>query len=403
MNALVNPRRGIISPIFANNPNSWMADITAAFADFKAKHKNETAGLNAAIDDLNCKVASLAIGAGGAAPQSSGRARAALQNLGNFGRNGRAEALTEGFRVNAAMSVDSDPNGGYLAPDELSTELMRIQTNDSAMRRIARVVSTNSGAFMQPFTIGGTGSGWVSERQARPETEAFKLALIDVPAGEIYANPAITQNLLDDNAYDLGSYLATEIADGFNDQEGAAFITGDGVNKPKGFLAYTIVTAADATRAFGQLQYVPSKVAAALSDNSHNGGDVLIDLVYTLKAKYRANARWLMNSATAGIVRKLKDGEDRYLWQQALTEGQPSLLLGYPVEIDEGMPDIGADKFPIAFGDFLRGYLITDRQGVRILRDPFSNKPYVHFYSTKRVGGGLLDSNAIKLLKIAAT
>lgn len=398
--------RGLMAAHANGNPNAILAELTTAFNSFKDKQHGEVRSLQTAVDELNASVAALKIGGGGGSePGQTSGARAALRNLGEFGRTGNPDALTRGFQVNNAMSTDSSPDGGYLAPNELSAEIMRIQRNDSAMRRISRVIMTNSAAFKQPVSTGRMASGWVGEREARPETDAATLHLITVHSGEVYANPAVTQNLIDDSAYNLGEYIATEISEEFTAQEGSAFINGDGINKPRGFLTYEAVSDVDDSREFGKLQYVPTGVAAALSDSTHNGADALIDLTYALKAKHRRNANWLMNSKTAAIVRKFKTIGDTetYLWAQSIAAGQPNQLLGFPVEIDEDMPDIEADAFPIAFGDFQRGYIIADRTGVRILRDPFTAKPYVHFYSTKRVGGALLDSNAIKLLKVAAT
>lgn len=405
MHALHNRIRGLVAAF--NTPPvgaaAMLAEMQRRVDDFINRHAE-------AMDNVNTQIAALklgGVGGDGSIESRSAGARRAVQNLGKFGRTGRAEDLVEGFNINNAMSIDSDPNGGFTVPDELSSEILKVQRNDSAMRRLARVVSTRSTSFKQPMSVGGTDSGWVGEKQTRSETNTSDIALIDVPAGEIYANPAITRNLLDDSAYDLGAFIVGEIGDEFTAQEGAAFISGNGINKPRGFLDYDAVSTADASRAFGKLQYVATGDAngfIALDVNAgHFPGDCLIDLVYALKAKYRQNGTWLMNSATAAKVRKFKDGEGRYLWVDGLAAGQPDRLLGYPVEIDEDMSDTGANAYPIAFGDWQRGYLITDRVGVRILRDELTHKPFIHFYTTKRVGGGLLDSNAIKLLKCAAS
>lgn len=403
----VHPRmRGIMAAL-ANSTASpqatqVLAELNAAIEAFKVKQNGDMSAVTAAIDDLNGKLAALRIGpAGGGGPQGS--RKTAISALGTFARNGDQNALMAGLTPIAGMSTDSDPDGGYLISEETATEIMRTQAEGSAMRRIARVITSRAATYRQPISRGGTQSGWVGEREDRPRLDGSTLAMLEVVSGEIYAQPAATQSMLDDSAFNLGEFIELEIADAFNEQEAAAFITGDGNKKPRGFLSYNIVSTADAALPLGSLQYVPSGVAAALSDGSHNGGDALITLVYTLAARYRRNGTWLMNSLTAGVVRKLKDGEDRYLWQESLSAGEPPLLLGYPVEIDENMSDIGANAYPIAFGDFRRGYIIADRFGVRILRDPYTAKPYVLFYATKRVGGALLDHKAIKVLKIAAT
>ena len=216
----------------------------------------------------------------------------------------------------------------------------------------------------------------------------------------LYANPAASQAMLDDAAFDLESWLAGEIAMEFARAEGAAFVNGSGANQPKGFLAAPVSSAADGTRAFGSLQYVGSGDAAGLGTMMEL---VLVDLVHTMKAGHRQGASWLMNSATLAQIRKLKTADGAFLWQPGLVEGQPDRFLGYPVVEAEEMPDIAADSYSIAFGDFARGYLVVDRQGVRVLRDPYSAKPYVLFYTTKRVGGGVQNFEAIKLMKFAAS
>jgi HK97 family phage major capsid protein len=205
--------------------------------------------------------------------------------------------------------------------------------------------------------------------------------------------------MLDDAAFDLESWLADEIAIEFARAEGAAFINGTGADQPKGFLAAPTSAEMDAARAFGTLQYVVSGDAAGFDTAPELK---LIDLVHSLKAGHRQGASWVMNSATLAEVRKLKAADGSFLWQPGLMEGQPNRLLGYPVVEAEDMPDIAANALPIAFGNFRAGYLIAERTATSILRDPFTNKPFVHFYATKRIGGQVLDSDAIKLLKISA-
>ena len=401
MNANVRSPRGIVA-VRANAPD-LVSELTRSFASFKQRHDDRQTTIENSLDEISGQVAALRVGGGGAGAPDAAATRKALNAFGEFVQTGKPDAMN-GLRPQAAASTDSNPDGGYLVPKEVGESIIHRQLDFSPMRRLATVRPVNSDSFEQLINVGGGTAEWVGERQARPETDNPQWRALTFVAHEIYANPSVSQKLLDDSAFNVGSEVTTALSEDFDQKEGAAFISGDGVLKPRGFLSYgTPVTTADATRAFGVLQYVPSGVAAALSDGSHNGGDKLMDVVYKLRAGYRRNATWLMNSATAGIVRKLKDGEDRYLWQAPLALGQPPSLLGYPVEFDENMPDIGAGAFPIAFGDWKRGYMITDRVGVRILRDPFTNKPFVMFYATKRVGGGLLHSDAIKLLKIAAT
>lgn len=297
--------------------------------------------------------------------------------------------------VNGAAPGD----GGYAVPREIDTAIARQLMDISPIRAIAQVVQVGSAGYRKLITRGGTSSGWVSETAGRPETSTPSFAEIAPPFGELYANPAASQAMLDDAAFDLESWLAGEIAMEFARAEGTAFISGSGVDQPKGFLAAPKSESGDATRPFGTLQYVKSGEAADFSELAEV---TLIDLVHKLKAGHRQGACWVMNSATLAKIRKLKTTDGAFLWQPGLVEGQPDRLLGYPVVEAEHMPDVAAGNFPIAFGNFKAGYLIAERSATQILRDPFTNKPFVHFYATKRVGGQLLDSAAIKLLKIAA-
>ncbi len=308
----------------------------------------------------------------------------------NYLRHGRE---TEFKSLSATVLAD----GGYAVPREIDALIASELKEISPIRSIAQVVQTGSAGYRKLLATGGTASGWVSETAGRPETDAPKFAEIAPPTGELYANPAASQAMLDDAAFDLEGWLASEIAMEFARAEGAAFVNGSGVNRPKGFLAAPVSTASDAARAFGTLQYVGSGDAAGLGTMMEI---VLIDLVHTMKAGHRQGASWVMNSATLAEVRKLKTADGAFLWQPGLVEGQPDRLLGYPVVEAEDMPDIAAGAFPIAFGNFKAGYLIAERSATTILRDPFTNKPFVHFYATRRVGGQVLDSAAIKLLKI---
>lgn len=298
-----------------------------------------------------------------------------------------------------SVSGATPSDGGYAVPREIDALIAARLKNISPIRAIAQVVQTGSAGYRKLVTTGGTSSGWVSETAARPETATPSFAEIAPPSGELYANPAASQSMLDDAAFDLESWLADEIAMEFARAEGAAFISGNGINQPKGFLAADTSAAKDATRAFGTLQYIGSGNATGFDTSPEIK---LIDLVHSLKAGHRQGASWVMNSATLAQVRKLKAADGSFLWQPGLMEGQPNRLLGYPVLEAEDMPDIAAGTFPIAFGNFRAGYLIAERSATSILRDPFSNKPFVHFYATKRIGGQVLDSDAIKLLKISA-
>jgi len=298
-----------------------------------------------------------------------------------------------------ALSIGSNPDGGYLVPDETELEIARLLKDISPIRAIAgnRIVSTS--VYKKPISIAGPSVGWVGETDVRVETASQTLSEISYPTMELYAMPAATSAFLDDSAVDVGQWIADEVNAAFAEQETAAFINGDGVNKPSGFLSETIVD--EGIWSWGNIGYVPTGEAGALPLT--NESDVLIDLVYSLKSGYRQNANWVMNRATQAAVRKLKDADGNYIWQPALQPSGNASLLGFNLVEAEDMPDIAADSTAIAFGDFGRGYLVVDRAGVNVLRDPFSSKPYVLFYTTKRVGGGVSDFDAIKLLKFAAS
>jgi HK97 family phage major capsid protein len=289
--------------------------------------------------------------------------------------------------------------GGYVAPAELERQILRRLQATSPMRDICQVRTIGAGTFRKPVSTAGLAASWVAETAVRPETAAPTLDVIDFPAGELYASPAATQALLDDAYVNIDEWLAEEVQDAFAAQETAAFVAGDGVNKPKGLLAYT--AAADATATWGQVGYLATGVAGAWP--ASNPTDKLIDLIYAAKTQYRQNGRFVMNRRTVSAVRKFKDAQGNYIWNAALQPGQSASLLGYPVTEIEAMPDVAANGLAIAFGDFEKGYLIVDRAGVRVLRDPYSAKPHVLFYTTKRVGGGVQNFDAIKLLKFAVS
>ena len=303
-----------------------------------------------------------------------------------------------GLELKAGLSSASN-SGGYVVPPETERAIERRLMATSPMREIATVRTVAAGVFRKPVSTAGIASGWVAETADRPETDPATLALLEFPAADLYANPAATQSLLDDALVDLDEWLASEVEDAFAAQETTAFVTGDGTNKPKGFLAYD--TVADASHAWGKIGYVLSGAAGAFASTSP--ADKLIDLIYAPKAQYRPNGRFVMNRKTVSAVRKFKDADGNYIWSPATRPGETASLLGYPVTEIETMPDVASNSFAIAFGDFQRGYLIVDRAGVRVLRDPYSAKPYVLFYTTKRVGGGVQNFDAIKVMKFAAS
>jgi len=312
-------------------------------------------------------------------------------------RQGEAAGLK---RLEAkALSAGSSADGGYLVPQDTEFEIGRRLAEVSPIRAIAGNRQVSTTVYRKPFLITGAAVGWVGETAARAQTDSPTLAELSFPTMELYAMPAATQPLLDDSAVNIDEWLASEIDTAFAEQEGAAFVSGDGTNKPKGFLAYG--TVAESSWAWGSLGYVISGAAADFP--ASNPSDPLLDLVYAVKSGYRQNGSFVMNRRTQSEIRKMKDANGNYLWQPPAQAGGQASLMGFPLVEAEDMPDIGAGNFPIAFGDFRRGYLVVDRMGVRVLRDPYSAKPYVLFYVTKRVGGGVQDFDAIKLLKIAAT
>lgn len=298
-----------------------------------------------------------------------------------------------------AMSYGSGPDGGYLVPDETEAAIGKRLAALSPIRSIASVRQVSSAVLKKPFSVSGPAVGWVAETAARPQTAASTLAELQFPTMELYAMPAATASLLDDAVVDLDQWISSEVEAAFAEQEGTAFVTGNGTNKPKGFLDYTRV--AEASWVWGQIGYIATGVSGALP--ASNASDVLIDTVYALKAGYRQNATWVMNRKVQASIRKLKDADGNYLWQPPAAPGSRAMLMGFPLVEAEDMPNAAADATPVAFGDFSRGYLVVDRTGVRVLRDPYTAKPYVLFYTTKRVGGGVQDFDAIKLLKYGTT
>ena len=297
------------------------------------------------------------------------------------------------------LTTTTDADGGYLAPEPVERIISAAVRDISPIRQIASVREIGSTIFKKPVSHGGGTAGWVGETGGRVETRTPTLSSIDFPTMELYAMPAASQTLLDDAVVDVEQWLADEVQAEFAAQETAAFINGDGVTQPKGFLSETIKR--QSRRADNEIGYVASGADGDFS--AANPTDVLLDLIYTPKQAFRTNGRFVMNRSTVSTIRKFKDADGNYIWQPSLQAGGGATLLGYPVTEAEEMPTISSGSVAIAFGDFRRGYLIVDRQGVRVLRDPYSAKPYVLFYTTKRVGGGVQNFDAIKVLKFSAS
>jgi len=265
------------------------------------------------------------------------------------------------------------------------------------MRRLATVV-TSKGEYKRPLSKGGAGGGWVTEKGARAETDGPDLTLFSPPMQEIYAMPAVTQKLLDMSDFDVESWITEEVSDVFIETEGTGFITGNGVGQVKGIVDDDKMVA-NASWEYGKTGYIAGGHASLL-----NNADKLFDLQHALKPVYRQNGTFLMNDTTLSVIRKFKDGDGNYIWRPGLEAGSPDILLGKPIEIDDNMPDIGADAYPVAFGDFKKAYRIIDHvNGIRVLRDPYTSKGYVRFYTTKRLAAGISNYQAIKFMKIAAS
>ena len=322
--------------------------------------------------------------------------RASFEKWFRKGGEGNMDAVKQ-LAVQAGLSTLSDPDGGYLvAPPEFDQEIDRVAETISVMRRLCTVRPIGTSTYKKLVNMGGASSGWVAEKESRSETDTPTLREISLNTKEVYAEPGCTQISLDDATIDLPSWLADEVTVEFDEQEAEAFITGDGVAKPHGIAGYPFVP--NSSYEWGKVGYTAGGHANLL-----NNADKLIDLQHSLKSKYRNGAVWLMNDTTCSAIRKFKDGEGNYLWRPGLIEGKPDNLLGKPCEYDDNLDDIGANKYPLFFGNFKRAYMIIDRKGIRILRDPYTSKGNVLFYTTKRVGGGIVMFEALKALKIATT
>lgn len=312
-------------------------------------------------------------------------------------RSGEDDGLRGLDLEGKAMSTAVAGDGGYLVDPMTSETIRSVLDSTASIRSVANVVNVEAGSYDVLVDRGDMGTGWSSETGTQSETSTPAFERIMIALHELSAMPKASQRLLDDAAFDIDAWLAGRIAEKFTMAEAAAFIDGDGIDKPRGFLDHTI--ADNETWQWGEIGYVPTG-----ADGDFNGTvDPIIDLVYALPAPYRSNAVFVMNSKTAGAVRKFKDAEGRFVWADGLGAGQPARLMGYPVLIAEDMPDIDNDAPAIAFGDFSAGYTIAERPDVRVLRDPFSAKPNVLFYATKRVGGDVTDFAAIKVLRFSAS
>lgn len=383
---------------------SLIENLQKAFAEYKTEHTKQLDAVKAGLptSDVTAKVEKIGadLDALQKAVDDTNIKIAAAQMAG--GRQLKDKEYTEAFKshmrkgeVQASLSKGTDADGGYLAPVEWDRTVTDKLVLISPMRAISGTQTISTNGYTKLFNLGGTASGWVGETDARPNTNGPTFASLGFTTGELYANPAATQQLLDDSLIDLETWLAGEVQTEFARQEGAAFVAGDGTNKPNGILTYITGGANAAKHPFGAIQVVNSGAAAAITS------DGIMDIIYDLPSAYTGNARFIMNRATQGAIRKLKDGQGNYLWQPTYVAGQPATLAGFPLTEVPDMPDVAANATPIMFGDFKQGYLVIDRIGVRVLRDPFTNKPFVSFYTTKRVGGGVVNPEPLRALQVA--
>jgi HK97 family phage major capsid protein len=353
----------------------------------------ELDGMKSSLEGLEAKLNRPGVPGGGAQNNEH------KQAFDLFLRKGQDEGLRDLEAKTLQLGVPAD--GGYALPVDQDKQVLTLARNLSPMRQVCNVVTLGTSDYRKLVNLGGTSSGWVGETDARPATNTSQFAQITPFMGELYANPQVTQNMLDDAFFDVEGFLNGELAYEFSRAEGQAFLTGDGVKKPKGLLAYASAAADDGTRAFGTFQYLATGVAGDWA--ASNPGDALIALVHKLKAAHRAGAHWMLNKSLLAEIRTFKDANGNYLWQPSLQAGQPSTLCGYGAVENEDMPVKAANALALGFGHFKAAYTIIDRLGTRILRDPYTNKPYVSFYTTKRVGGMAVDTEAVKFLKFAAS
>jgi HK97 family phage major capsid protein len=355
------------------------------------KHSTALGELQKQLDEVQVKVQRKGGGGGDEDPKAKEKAEH-RKAFDGFLRKGATDGLGE--LQAKATTIGSDPEGGYAVPDSIDREIERFERDNTPMRQLAKVITVSNENYEKLVNQGGASSGWVDELEARAETTTPALAALKPYFGEIYSNPGSSQKALDDAMFDVEAWLAEEVGLEFGEQENDAFTRGSGVKKPKGILAYTLSTSVDGTRTFGQIQNVNS------GSSGNFVADKILDLIYALKRGYRDNAVMMMSALSVGAVRKLKDGQNNYLWQPTYVAGQPQMLAGYPVVENDDMPDPAAGSNSLVFGDIRRAYTIADVRGVRVLRDPFTAKPKVLFYTTKRVGGFLVNDRAVKVLTL---
>lgn len=300
--------------------------------------------------------------------------------------------------VRNLMEVGSDPAGGYTVTPDMSGRIIKKIFETSPARQLFSVMSIGTDAVEGLIDRDDLDTGWVGEKQARPETGTPDLGKWRIDVHEQYAMPKVTQKLLDDSSFDIESWLSARVADKFARVENTATFSGDGVNKPRGILTYSTAATADATRAWQVFEHIAAGGTTGITNT-----DFLINLVMALKAAYRTGANWTMNRKTLGYIRTLKDGNGNYLWQPDFGQRQGGTLLGYDIVEAEDMPDIASNALSVGFGNFKAAYQIVDRMGIRVLRDPYTEKGFVKLYTTKRIGGDALDFDAAKFMKFSVS
>lgn len=386
-----------------DDPKAMIGKLHAAFEEFKStneakgaekdaevqaklqKISDEMSTIEAALEESQRKLAAASLGGGAGGPVDPEH----QEQINAYMRAGTVPT------VQAALSEGTDSAGGYFVPVEWDRTITDKLKQRSPIRENSRVVTIGDRGFTRIYNDGVIGSGWVGETAARPETTTPGLSSLQFDTGEIYANPAVTQRMLDDADFDLEAWLTSEVDGEFAIQENIAFLSGNGTNKPFGILTYVTGGANAAKHPFGAITATTTAGAAAIT------GDEILTLIGSLPSERDTNSKFYMNRSTLFAIRKLKDGQGNYLWQPNYQAGDPAMLAGYPVVEVPGMPSIATGNTTVLFGDMEMSYLVVDRKGTIVLRDPFTNKPYVHFYTTKRVGGGVQNPEYMKALKQA--
>lgn len=404
-------KKGAADPLTTDRLDRVNAELTRIEKAYKSQleevekkmNRSTLAGTGARVDDVNLRSFNVALAAHS---QKNSRQPVALNAdqyseyrsaFGSFMRKDQRAISDTEYK---ALAAGSDPDGGYLCPDEMDSMIDRVVSSQGSLRGLATVRPIGVGMYKKlATTSGASAGGWGSEATAPSESGTPALKELEFVPGLLWAEPRATVQLLEDSAQNVESWLADEVGLTFAEQESSAFISGSGINRPQGILSYT--TVANASYAWGSVGYTASGGASSFA--SSNPSDALVDLVHALKRQYRGGANWLMNDLTLAAIRKFKDGQGLYIWQPGLQAGQVGVLLGYPVNTDDFMPDVGSNTFPIAFADFRRAYVIVDRRGTVVVRDNLTAKPYVKFWTTRRVGGGIQNFEAIKLMKIATS